>query len=103
MKVHLTPSLLVPLQGDCQTREEAVTLGVGLCNNGFMHHGNLSLPFSPASWGRGSALLNDFFFLFNFRGRERAGGEGQRERERESQAGSMLSVQSLMWGWIPRP
>ncbi|XP_069739873.1 phosphatidylinositol 3,4,5-trisphosphate-dependent Rac exchanger 1 protein isoform X2 [Narcine bancroftii] len=26
------------LQGDCQTREEAVTLGVGLCNNGFMHH-----------------------------------------------------------------
>jgi hypothetical protein len=28
------------LQGDCQTREEAVTLGVGLCNNGFMHHGN---------------------------------------------------------------
>ncbi|GCC22616.1 hypothetical protein chiPu_0001004 [Chiloscyllium punctatum] len=26
------------MQGDCQTREEAVTLGVGLCNNGFMHH-----------------------------------------------------------------
>ncbi|XP_062897470.1 phosphatidylinositol 3,4,5-trisphosphate-dependent Rac exchanger 1 protein isoform X1 [Mobula hypostoma] len=26
------------VQGDCQTREEAVTLGVGLCNNGFMHH-----------------------------------------------------------------
>ncbi|XP_048352328.1 phosphatidylinositol 3,4,5-trisphosphate-dependent Rac exchanger 1 protein [Sphaerodactylus townsendi] len=25
-------------QGDCQTREEAVTMGVGLCNNGFMHH-----------------------------------------------------------------
>ncbi|CAH2302933.1 phosphatidylinositol 3,4,5-trisphosphate-dependent Rac exchanger 1 isoform X1 [Pelobates cultripes] len=25
-------------QGDCQTREEAVTLGIGLCNNGFMHH-----------------------------------------------------------------
>ncbi|KAM4692072.1 phosphatidylinositol 3,4,5-trisphosphate-dependent Rac exchanger 1 protein isoform 2-T2 [Rhinophrynus dorsalis] len=25
-------------QGDCPTREEAVTLGVGLCNNGFMHH-----------------------------------------------------------------
>uniref|UniRef100_UPI00398E6B1F phosphatidylinositol 3,4,5-trisphosphate-dependent Rac exchanger 1 protein isoform X1 n=1 Tax=Pristiophorus japonicus TaxID=55135 RepID=UPI00398E6B1F len=25
-------------QGDCQTREEAITLGVGLCNNGFMHH-----------------------------------------------------------------
>ncbi|XP_063002021.1 phosphatidylinositol 3,4,5-trisphosphate-dependent Rac exchanger 1 protein isoform X1 [Elgaria multicarinata webbii] len=25
-------------QGDCQTREEAVALGVGLCNNGFMHH-----------------------------------------------------------------
>ncbi|XP_029290903.1 phosphatidylinositol 3,4,5-trisphosphate-dependent Rac exchanger 1 protein [Cottoperca gobio] len=26
------------LQGDCSTREDAVTLGVGLCNNGFMHH-----------------------------------------------------------------
>uniref|UniRef100_A0A6I8N9I9 Phosphatidylinositol 3,4,5-trisphosphate-dependent Rac exchanger 1 protein n=1 Tax=Ornithorhynchus anatinus TaxID=9258 RepID=A0A6I8N9I9_ORNAN len=26
------------IQGDCQTREEAVALGVGLCNNGFMHH-----------------------------------------------------------------
>ncbi|XP_053103454.1 phosphatidylinositol 3,4,5-trisphosphate-dependent Rac exchanger 1 protein isoform X2 [Hemicordylus capensis] len=25
-------------QGDCQTREEAVAMGVGLCNNGFMHH-----------------------------------------------------------------
>ncbi|XP_034269718.1 phosphatidylinositol 3,4,5-trisphosphate-dependent Rac exchanger 1 protein isoform X2 [Pantherophis guttatus] len=25
-------------QGDCQTREDAVALGVGLCNNGFMHH-----------------------------------------------------------------
>ncbi|XP_023389855.1 phosphatidylinositol 3,4,5-trisphosphate-dependent Rac exchanger 1 protein [Pteropus vampyrus] len=25
-------------QGDCQTREEAVALGVGLCNNSFMHH-----------------------------------------------------------------
>uniref|UniRef100_A0A671YDR9 Phosphatidylinositol 3,4,5-trisphosphate-dependent Rac exchanger 1 protein n=1 Tax=Sparus aurata TaxID=8175 RepID=A0A671YDR9_SPAAU len=26
------------LQGDCSTREDAVMLGVGLCNNGFMHH-----------------------------------------------------------------
>ncbi|XP_061656791.1 phosphatidylinositol 3,4,5-trisphosphate-dependent Rac exchanger 1 protein isoform X1 [Syngnathoides biaculeatus] len=25
-------------QGDCSTREDAVTLGVGLCNNGFLHH-----------------------------------------------------------------
>uniref|UniRef100_A0A3P8XFX4 Phosphatidylinositol-3,4,5-trisphosphate-dependent Rac exchange factor 1 n=1 Tax=Esox lucius TaxID=8010 RepID=A0A3P8XFX4_ESOLU len=25
-------------QGDCSTREDAVTLGVELCNNGFMHH-----------------------------------------------------------------
>ncbi|XP_043945866.1 phosphatidylinositol 3,4,5-trisphosphate-dependent Rac exchanger 1 protein [Protopterus annectens] len=25
-------------QGDCQTREEAVAQGIGLCNNGFMHH-----------------------------------------------------------------
>ncbi|CAG01698.1 unnamed protein product [Tetraodon nigroviridis] len=27
------------LQGDCSTREDAVMLGVGLCNSGFMHHG----------------------------------------------------------------
>ncbi|XP_061623647.1 phosphatidylinositol 3,4,5-trisphosphate-dependent Rac exchanger 1 protein [Phyllopteryx taeniolatus] len=25
-------------QGDCSTREDAVMLGVGLCNNGFLHH-----------------------------------------------------------------
>ncbi|XP_012690470.2 phosphatidylinositol 3,4,5-trisphosphate-dependent Rac exchanger 1 protein [Clupea harengus] len=25
-------------QGDCSTRDDAVTLGVGLCNNGFLHH-----------------------------------------------------------------
>nr|XP_014343831.1 PREDICTED: phosphatidylinositol 3,4,5-trisphosphate-dependent Rac exchanger 2 protein [Latimeria chalumnae] len=25
-------------QGDCRTREEAIILGVELCNNGFMHH-----------------------------------------------------------------
>uniref|UniRef100_A0A8C4R2I3 Uncharacterized protein n=1 Tax=Eptatretus burgeri TaxID=7764 RepID=A0A8C4R2I3_EPTBU len=25
-------------QGDCRSREEAVVLGAGLCNNGFMHH-----------------------------------------------------------------
>uniref|UniRef100_A0A4W4GA93 Phosphatidylinositol 3,4,5-trisphosphate-dependent Rac exchanger 1 protein n=1 Tax=Electrophorus electricus TaxID=8005 RepID=A0A4W4GA93_ELEEL len=25
-------------QGDCSTREDAVTLGIGLCNTGFMHH-----------------------------------------------------------------
>lgn len=35
----LIASPTVPFQGDCQTREEAVALGVGLCNNGFMHHG----------------------------------------------------------------
>uniref|UniRef100_H3CZW4 Phosphatidylinositol-3,4,5-trisphosphate dependent Rac exchange factor 1 n=1 Tax=Tetraodon nigroviridis TaxID=99883 RepID=H3CZW4_TETNG len=29
------------LQGDCSTREDAVMLGVGLCNSGFMHHGRL--------------------------------------------------------------
>lgn len=33
------------VQGDCRTREEAVILGVELCNNGFMHHGTaLSTP-----------------------------------------------------------
>ncbi|CAK6955095.1 phosphatidylinositol 3%2C4,5-trisphosphate-dependent Rac exchanger 1 protein [Scomber scombrus] len=26
------------LQGDCTNREDAVMLGIGLCNNGFMHH-----------------------------------------------------------------
>ncbi|MFT7804716.1 phosphatidylinositol 3,4,5-trisphosphate-dependent Rac exchanger 1 protein [Arapaima gigas] len=25
-------------QGDCSTREDAVMLGIGLCNSGFMHH-----------------------------------------------------------------
>ena len=35
------------------------------------------------------------------RERERVqAGEEQRERERESQAGSILPVQSLMWGLI---
>lgn len=29
-------------QGDCSTREDAVMLGVGLCNNGFMHHGQFN-------------------------------------------------------------
>lgn len=32
-----SPCLLV--QGDCRTREEALILGVELCDNGFMHHG----------------------------------------------------------------
>lgn len=26
-------------QGDCRTREEAMIFAVGLCDNGFMHHG----------------------------------------------------------------
>ncbi|MEQ2266064.1 Phosphatidylinositol 3,4,5-trisphosphate-dependent Rac exchanger 2 protein, partial [Xenotaenia resolanae] len=26
------------VQGDCRTREEALILGVELCDNGFMHH-----------------------------------------------------------------
>uniref|UniRef100_A0A8C9PGT2 Phosphatidylinositol-3,4,5-trisphosphate dependent Rac exchange factor 1 n=1 Tax=Spermophilus dauricus TaxID=99837 RepID=A0A8C9PGT2_SPEDA len=37
-KSVLPGSKLVDWLGDCQTREEAVALGVGLCNNGFMHH-----------------------------------------------------------------
>lgn len=37
LRVH---SLSCPLlQGDCRTREEALILGVELCDNGFMHHG----------------------------------------------------------------
>lgn len=35
----LFSSLCLLLQGDCRTREEALILGVELCDNGFMHHG----------------------------------------------------------------
>lgn len=40
-------------QGDCSTREDAVTLGVGLCNNGFMHHGqsHISLTHTNTQMG----------------------------------------------------
>ncbi|KAL2076382.1 hypothetical protein ACEWY4_028020 [Coilia grayii] len=31
-------------QGDCRTREEAVILGVELCDNGFMHHESVLSP-----------------------------------------------------------
>lgn len=47
-KQALWPSVCVinvVSQGDCSTREDAVTLGVGLCNSGFMHHGQFSPPF----------------------------------------------------------
>ncbi len=40
--LHCTPSLSILrllVQGDCRTREEALILGVELCDNGFMHHG----------------------------------------------------------------
>ena len=47
-----------------------------------------------------------FFFKFIYfieREKERVSKEGaEREGERESQAGSMLSVQSLVWGLNPR-
>ena len=39
-----------------------------------------------------------FFKLFILKERERAWGRSRREGERESQAGSVLSVQSPMWG-----
>ena len=43
-----------------------------------------------------------FIYLF-WREREQVStGEGQRDWERESQAGSMLSVWSQMWGFIPQ-
>ena len=48
------PTHLMPLspscshEGDCQTQEEAVVLGVGLCNNGFIHHCNPSLFLCPS-------------------------------------------------------
>lgn len=32
------------LQGDCTSREEALILGVELCDNGFMHHGTSPFP-----------------------------------------------------------
>lgn len=31
------------MQGDCRSREEALILGVELCDNGFMHHGTAEL------------------------------------------------------------
>ena len=47
-----------------------------------------------------------FFFKFIYfieREKERVSKEGaEREGERESQAGSVLSVQSLVWGLNPR-
>lgn len=54
------------LQGDCRTREEAVILGVELCNNGFMHHGTaLSTPedFSRAKEKGGKKTLQNFGIL----------------------------------------
>lgn len=32
------------VQGDCRSREEALILGVELCDNGFMHHGTPEPP-----------------------------------------------------------
>ncbi|XP_069907509.1 phosphatidylinositol 3,4,5-trisphosphate-dependent Rac exchanger 1 protein [Oryctolagus cuniculus] len=66
-------------QGDCQTREEAVALGVGLCNNGFMHHVLEKSEFKDESQyfrfhadeemegtsGRNKQLRNDFRLLEN--------------------------------------
>ena len=47
-------------------------------------------------------------FIYLFREREsmhasKRGRKAEREKERESQAGSVLSLLSSMWGLIPRP
>lgn len=39
------------LQGDCRTREEALILGVELCDNGFMHHGMALFTTWDFDWG----------------------------------------------------
>ncbi|XP_068064222.1 phosphatidylinositol 3,4,5-trisphosphate-dependent Rac exchanger 1 protein isoform X4 [Anomalospiza imberbis] len=70
-------------QGDCQTREEAVTLGVGLCNNGFMHHVLEKSEFKDESLyfrfyadeemegtsSKGKQLRNDFKLVENILGK----------------------------------
>ena len=56
------------------------------------------LLFCSEDWrGRGR---ESFFFLLKFIYFE--SGERGREREKESQAGSVLSAQSVMWGSVPR-
>ena len=63
----------------------------------------------PSLWGQGIPNRRNLFFkgLFIYfeRERQRERGskqEGQREGDKESQAGSVLSAQSLMWGLIPQ-
>lgn len=38
------------MQGDSTCREDAVTLGVGLCNAGFMHHGQSLCTYVYCTW-----------------------------------------------------
>lgn len=37
--------VFLSLKGDCRSREEALILGVELCDNGFMHHGTRAVYF----------------------------------------------------------
>uniref|UniRef100_A0A286XAY2 Phosphatidylinositol-3,4,5-trisphosphate dependent Rac exchange factor 1 n=1 Tax=Cavia porcellus TaxID=10141 RepID=A0A286XAY2_CAVPO len=52
-------------QGDCQTREEAVALGVCLCNNGFLHHVLEKSEFKDESQYFRFHLRNDFKLVEN--------------------------------------
>lgn len=52
------------LQGDSTSREDAVTLGVGLCNAGFMHHGQ-SL-YTYVDYFKCFSGLFIFYFIFLF-------------------------------------
>lgn len=61
----LSPFFCVSLlQGDCRTREEALILGVELCDNGFMHHG--TALFAARDFDRGNQMF--FILLLKSRG-----------------------------------
>lgn len=61
----LSPFFCVSLlQGDCRTREEALILGVELCDNGFMHHG--TALFAAWDFDRGNQMF--FILLLKSRG-----------------------------------
>lgn len=53
-------------QGDCSTREDAVMLGVGLCNNGFMHHGQFNSLSHRHTWKMGKRTLTRMFTSVQF-------------------------------------
>lgn len=79
-----------------------MALGVGLCNNGFMHHGNPPLPLRTASrgwglsWNRGSGRGSDPWCISQ---------GGETEAQREQMAGCRLPScpwvgPGQMWGSV---